>query len=519
MPRPLKPRIAIGAFMLESNSNAPGATREEFISSFYLTGQAFADDWRLSEPRCPACVRGFVQAMNAIHAGPNAWDAVPLLGAAVGASGSIEQSFFQELVEQFVERLRATLPLDAVYLSLHGAAIATLDPDPDGTLLTRVREVVGPKIPIVATLDLHANVVQRMVSNADVLISYLTNPHVDMQARGAEAAAIVLEILNGTKTTNALVKLPLAPPSVTLNTGTAAEQLPYGDLIRYGQSLITSQVLNISVNCGFTLGDTPKNGMSIIVTTRNDQPLANTLANQIAQQAWNQRHRYVPKLTSLEEATRLAKACGEEPSSKQLLFADVADNAGGGGRANTVWIMQSFIKANVQGAWLGLFFDPSLARKAQQLGVGKTFTAQFNENENHPLSGRYTAQATIEALHDGHVVGKRGIVTGTQLNLGPCALLRVAGLKIVVVSRRVQCSDPVFFEMFGLELANARSIIVKSRGHFRAAFNEFFLNEQIYDVDVPGLTTPVLGNVQWKHMPRPMFPLDPDTEWSPQSVG
>ncbi len=514
MIRPVKPRIAIGAFMLESNFNAPVATRQEFIDSFYLTGQAFANDWRLSEPRSPVCVRGFVQAMDAKLISANYWDALPLLGAAVGASGSIDQRFFDELIEQFVERLKTALPVDAVYLSLHGAAIATVDPDPDGTLLTKLRAIVGDQIPIIATLDLHANVGQTMVDKANVLVSYLTNPHVDMLARGAEAAEIVLEMLDGLNPTSALVKLPLAPPSVTLNTGTIAEQLPYGDLIRYGQTLIDSQVVNVSVNCGFTLGDTPKNGMSVIVTTRNDQQLTNKLAKQIAQQAWSQRHRYIPKLTSLSEATRLAKQCGEQPLTKPLLFADVADNAGGGGRANTIWIMKSFIEADVQGAWLGLFYDPNLAQHAQQLGVGQNFNAQFNQDENHPLSGRYSTQAHIVGLHDGQVLGKRGIVDGTQLNLGPCALLRVGGLTIVVVSRRVQCSDPVFFEMFGLTIAAARSIIVKSRGHFRAAFNEFFSNEQIVDVDVPGLTTPVLSNVHWKHMPRPMFPLDPETQFA-----
>jgi microcystin degradation protein MlrC len=505
----IKPRIAIGAFMLESNSNAPIATRTELESSFYLQGKEFANDWRLAEPSSPVCVRGFVQALDAMQLG--LWESIPLLGAAVGASGSIDQRFFDEVVDSMLDHLRNALPVDAVYLSLHGAAIATVDPDPDGTLLARVREVVGNQVPIVATLDLHANVVQTMVNHADVLVSYLTNPHIDMLERGAEAAKIVLEMLDGMKPTSALVKLPLAPPSVTLNTGTVTDQLPYGDLIRFGQTFIDPRVVNVSINCGFTLGDTPKNGMSVIVTTRNDQTLANQLAKQIARRAWSERARYVPKLTSLQQATRLAKLCGEQPESTPLLFADVADNAGGGGRANTVWIMKSFIEAKVQGAWLGLVYDPSLAQQAHSLGVGTQFDGQFNQRENHPLSGRYSASINIAAVHDGVVVGKRGIVAGTQLNLGPCALLQIDGLKIVVASRRIQCSDPVFFEMFGLDITQARCIVVKSRGHFRAGFSEFFSNEQIIDVDVPGLTTPVLSNVDWKHMPRPMFPLDQDT--------
>lgn len=506
---PTPPRVAVGAFMLESNSQAPVATREEFQANFYMEGVAFEQDWRVAAPCSPGTVSGFVEAMD--RSGP--WQAVPLLGAVVGASGCIDQSFFDDVASGICDRLRAAGPVDAVFLSLHGAAIATVDPDPEGTLLERVRAIVGPHVPVVSTLDLHGNIMQRVVDHADVLVAYRTNPHVDTAERGAEAASVIREMLAGMKATSAFVKLPMTPPSVTQNTAKG----PYADLIAYGQSWVDDDVVNVSILSGFTLGDTPRNGMSVIVTTRNHPAKARSLARQIAEHAWSERHRWVPQLTSLADATAMALACGQDAKRPALLFADVADNAGGGGRANTVWILKSFVEAGVKDCLLGIFYDPALAAQAHERGVGSTWHAEFNSREDHPLSGRFAHEARVLALHDGRCVGRRGVAAGHSLSLGPCALVQVGGVKVVVVSVRQQCKDPVFFEMMGLDIPAARSLIVKSRGHFRAGFDEFFPDEHIIEVDVPGLTTPVLSQVAWRHMPRPMYPLDPEMAWEPPS--
>lgn len=497
--------------MLESNSHAPVATQNEFESNLYLKDKDFETDWRRAAPRSPATVRGFVDAMD--NAGQ--WQAVPLLGAAVGASGAIEQRFFDEVVDGLCSRLQAALPIDAVYLSLHGAAIATVDPDPDGTMLERVRAIVGPDVPVVATLDLHGNVVPRMVENASVLVAYRCNPHTDMAERGAESAAVIREMLAGLEVSTGFVKLPMAPPSVTQNTKAG----PYADLIAYGQSLIDADVLNVSILSGFTLGDTPKNGMSVIVTTRGagkaPKEKARQLARRIAGHAWKDRLRYLPALTALADATAMALTCGRDRSRPALLFADVADNAGGGGRSNTVWILEALVEAGVEHCLLGLFFDPSLARIAHAKGPGARWHASFNSDEDHPLSGRFAHEAEVIALHDGHCVGRRGMLAGQSLALGACALLRVGGVQVVVVSSRQQCMDPVYFEMFGLDIREARSVVVKSRGHFRAGFDHLFDDAAIIEVDVPGLTTPVLSRIAWQHMPRPMFPLDAEMDWNP----
>jgi microcystin degradation protein MlrC len=499
------PRIAVGGFMLESNGHSPVATREEFKENFVAAGDELRSDWRSAHPRAPLTLTGFVDAMDA----SGAWAPVPLMCAMAGASGPVEHGFFLEVLEEHETRLRACLPVDGVFLSLHGGAISTGEDDPEGLILERVRAIVGPSVPIVATLDLHANVSRKMVDNASALVAYRTNPHVDMAERGAECAGLLREMLAGVESAAAFVKLPFIPPSVAQNTKSG----PYADIIAYGQSKVDARVMNVSVVSGFSLGDSVKNGMSVIVTTRGDPALAEALARDVAQKAWDDRGRYVPRLTSLEDATRMALECGRDPAKPALLFADVADNPGGGGRGNTVWILEAFHKAGVQGALLGVFFDPVLAAEAHAQGRRASFKARFNRDETHPLSGKFEAEAEVVGLNDGPIVGKRGISAGHTINLGRMALLQVGGIRVVVISVRQQAKDTAMFECFGIDIARARSVVVKSRGHFRAAFDIHFPDDRIIEVDAPGLTTPILARVPYRNVPRPIFPLDPDMTW------
>ena len=493
--------------MLESNARSPVATRAEFESNFIGKGAELVADWKSEHPGAPLTLTGFVDAMDA--SGP--WTPLPLMCAVVGASGPVEHGFFIEVLAEHERRLREAMPVDGVFLSLHGGAIGTGEDDPEGAILERVRAIVGPFIPVVATLDLHANVSRKMVECASVLVAYRTNPHVDMAERGAECAALLREMLAGVKSAKGFVKLPFIPPSVAQNTKSG----PYADIIAYGQSRRDARVMNVSVVSGFSLGDSVKNGMSVIVTTRGDQALADTLARDIARKTWEDRGRYIPRLTSLEDATRMALECGRDPSSPALLFADVADNPGGGGRGNTVWILESFYRAGVEGAVLGVFFDPSLAAEARAKGVGAHFTARFNRDETHELSGKFEAPAEVLGLNDGAIIGKRGISAGHSINLGSMALLRVGDIRVVVISVRQQAKDTAMFECFGIDLARARSLVVKSRGHFRAAFDLLFPDDRIIEVDAPGLTTPILTRVPYRNVPRPIYPLDLDMIWQP----
>jgi len=290
---------------------------------------------------------------------------------------------------------------------------------------------------------------------------------------------------------------------------------PYAEMIDFGQRRMSPEILNVSVMGGFAFADTAKNGLTVVVTARCDHRAAESLAREIAELGWANRERFYPRLTSLDEAVTKALTVGRDPSLPALAFADVADNPGGGGRGNTTFLLRAFHEAGVTGALLGVFFDPDLAAEAHRQGLSASFEARFNRSENTKFSEPYAAPATVFALTDGDCVGRRGIYAGLRLELGPCAGLQVGGVTVVVISHRVQCADPVFFEMMGLDIGRARSVVVKSRGHFRGGYDEFFGPSQIVEVDLPGLTSPMLNRFEWTRLPRPVIPLDDNVEWPP----
>ncbi|HVB17738.1 MAG TPA: M81 family metallopeptidase [Stellaceae bacterium] len=510
MPSPVVPRIAVLGFSIECNKFAPPATKAHFVARTYLEGDAIIEEARGATPTMLPETPGFIAAMD--RAGP--WQPVGIALAMSEPNGPVEHAFFTELLDTMERLLTAALPVDGVYFCAHGAAITTEEDDPEGVMFERLRRIVGPDVPIVATFDLHANVSDRMVDLIDAFIGYRTNPHLDMRERGIEAAAALRELLAGTKTARVRVRLPIVPPTVTMLTAAG----PYAEMIELGQRRqeeLRPAIMNVSVMGGFAYADTAKNGLSVIVTARGDnRPSADALAREIAQYGWAQRTRFYAHLSAPDDAVQKALAAARDPALPALCFADVADNPGGGGRGNTMYLLRAFAEAGVTGALFGVIYDPPLAAEAHRHGLHYNFAARFNRDETTKFSETWSAPARVAALTDGNCVGRRGIYAGLRLALGPCAALAIGGLTVVVISHRVQCADPIFFEMMGFDIRKARAVAVKSRGHFRGGFDEFFGPEQIVEVDLPGLTSPMLGRFEWTRLPRPVIPLDDGVAFS-----
>jgi len=504
------PRIALLGFSIECNRFAPMATEADFIGRTLIAGDAMLSEARSAAPRMLAEMPGFLTDMDA--AGP--WQPVPSVLAMAEPNGPVDQAFFDRLMQQWRSDIQSAGPLDAVYCVMHGAGLTTDDHDPEGTILVMIRDILGPHIPIVATYDLHANVSPANVDLVDAYIGYHTNPHLDMRERGQEAAQVMRRLLGGLKTFRARIRLPIVPPTVTMLTGPDASHRPYGELIDLGQQRMreppyAGEVLNVSVMGGFAYADTPFNGLTVVVTATT-RHAADSLAREIAIAGWDRRTRFHPSLTSLEDAVRIAKQ-----STRPLAFADVADNPGGGGRGNTMWILEAFVKAGIENVLVGVIHDPALAAEANRLGVGATFTARFNRDLIDEFSKPFSAEGTVVSVLNHPIQGRRGIYARNTLDTGPSAAIRIGGITIVVISNRFQCADPMFFEAFGLDIAAAKAVVVKSRGHFRGGFDEFFRHDDVVEVDAPGLTSPILSRFPWRHMPRPVIPIDDTVEWTP----
>ncbi|PIW27363.1 MAG: MlrC family protein 3, partial [Rhodospirillales bacterium CG15_BIG_FIL_POST_REV_8_21_14_020_66_15] len=164
---------------------------------------------------------------------------------------------------------------------------------------------------------------------------------------------------------------------------------------------------------------------------------------------------------------------------------------------------------------MGVVIDGGLARDAHEAGEGAEITAHFNRAPRTAFEDSYEVAAKVLKLTDGAFVGRRGILRGRALSVGPAALVQIGGIRVAVGTHRKQCADPAMLEMFGVDIAKARTVVVKSRGHFRAGFDEYFPPENVIEVDCPGLTSPVFSNFTWGDLCRPVFPLDRDTTWTP----
>ncbi len=504
------PRVAILGVILESNRQSAVATKEEFESYYVLEGDAIVEAARAETSVIAPEASTFVKTMDVT----GDWEPVPVLLAACHPLGPIDQALHEEYLTKIRTGLQAAGKLDAVYIANHGAMVATGSQDPDGDIIMAARDVVGPDVPIVVTLDLHANISDEMVDGSDLIVGYRTNPHVDMIERGEEAALSMRLILSGRANPQmCVVRLPLTPASVAL----LSAQAPYGSMIDLGQrrkAEEASRILNVSVFGGFVYSDTSYNGVAVVVTARNYMAEAKKLANEVAQFGWDNREKFTRQLTSIEDGVAMAKDHDRLP----VIYADAGDNPGGGGTGRSTDLLKALVEADAQNVLYGSYFDRPLAQAAHAAGMGATFTAEFNTLPGTPSDFPLTYEAEVVGLHDGNIVGRLGLFAGRQLHLGPCAAIRIGGITVVVISDRNQTADPVFFEMFGIDIGKAQTVVVKSRGHFRAGFIPWFPPERVYEIDTDGLVSPILHRRQWQNLPRPVFPLDDDVSWAPETA-
>ena len=499
-------RVGVLGMFLESNAFARDVSERGFRGSVYLEGDEVSTDALAQNPRVMGEVSGFYRRMAEL--GP--WEPVPILYTMSGG-GAAEHSFFEATVAKAVEGLRAAGPLDAVYLCNHGAMITTEEEDGDGTFAAAVRAAVGPDVPVVATLDPHGNVSELLLDSVDVIVAYRTDPHVDQYERGEEAADILYELWDGMEPQVVSVRLPIVPPNVSLFT----DEGPFAELIAMGESRRTAAIANVSILGGFAFSDTSHNGLMIIVTGRTDVVAARELASDLADAAWASRGRFVCEPTSMDAAVDLAVAAGEDPSLPAMVFSDLGDNCGAGGPVNTLWMLEALHEAGAQGVLIVNFRDRRLVQAAHDVGVGETLVACFTGDEwGRDGQTTFAAEARVLAVHDGHLVGRRGIVAGKRLYAGPMALLDLGGVSVVVTSRAAVGNDPVYSESLGVDLAAVRTIVVKVRSSFPPAYDEFVQPENMHFIDTPGRTSPMLQRMPFVRLPRPVYPLDEGFEWT-----
>lgn len=432
-----------------------------------------------------------------------------------GASGPLFDSDFTTMLNGIIDALRDAGRVDGVLVFGHGAGRTVVDLDSDSTFLSAIRTFIGPEVPIVVVLDFHANVSKAMCDLADVLVGYRTNPHVDIEERSIEAAEHLHRLLNGARTTVALARPPLVLPQLSQNT---TEGEPLAAVRSEADALCVTPIRNISIFGGFSLGDVPDCGLSVVVTADNGEvDAARSAAVAVADAAWALRSRYRTTITSLHEAVDIARRAATGLRSPVIL-ADTSDNPGGGAPGNSTFVLEALLAAGVSETVVGLQCDPAVVDQVWVAEPGAELDVTFNKGSTRPFARPLTVRARVLHLADGPVDVSVGVYRNSKRHPGRCCALDIGGIRVGVSSLKVQCADPDTLRHVGLDPAIARVVVVKSRGHFRAGFAALFSEDQIVEVGAPGVAPAVFDGVNLTRVPRPSFPFDPDVDWIPTAT-
>jgi microcystin degradation protein MlrC len=403
--------------------------------------------------------------------------------------------------------------LDGVLLALHGAMVTTRDSDGDGFLLELVRRTVGPNIPIVATLDLHANISDRMVAAADVLIGYDTYPHVDMAARADEACDVLHRLLTGDVTpTPFLAAPPMLPTSQRMTTA----QDPMRALIALAHDAERDpRVINVTVTGGFPPADVPEAGLRVLVTTAGDGALAETIARSIAAEAWRRRDGFLGGVSSQSDVIAVIQQ-SKRAETKPIVVVDIGDNPWTGSPGDSVEILRLLLRCRVERSAIALVMDPAAVRAAQEEGIGKQITAELGGKTDDLHGAPLLVDAEVRSFSDGTYVNEGPMMAGLRVDLGPAAVLRcrlsgepaaATDVDVLVTSRAETPIDLNVFRAHGIEPTTLRVIGLKGKGHFRAAFEP--IASQVLLFEGPGISGADLTRLPFKHLRRPIWPLDP----------
>jgi microcystin degradation protein MlrC len=424
---------------------------------------------------------------------------VPSLAAAASPAGRVLKSFYAETRERLLADLRAAGSLDGVLLDLHGAMVVEGIDDGEGDLLQAVRGVVG-SVPIAVTLDFHANVTRAMVEAATLLHGYKTYPHVDMDARGREAALRLADVAGGRlRPTVAFRQPPMLPPIA----GQATARGPMRRLYDLADAMEHRPgVISISVFAGFPLADIHDAGLSIYVATDRDQALADALADELAEAAWALRREFLHTALPVKDAVARALALDGRP----VVLADIADNTGGGAAGDTTGILRELLRVGARSATVACLWDPPAARACADAGVGATVGLAVGGRIDPRHGAPLAVTGRVRTLSDGRFVHKGPMCRGLEGRLGTTAVLDVNDVKIILISHRWQTLDPEMIRFVGIDPAAEKLLVVKSSVHYRAAFEP--IARAILEVDAPGLSSSNLGRFPFARVRRPIFPLD-----------
>ncbi len=483
-------RIIVGGFQHETNTFAPSkADLRDFERGggwpALVSGDAMLS--ALKDTNIPAA--GFIAAAQ-----EKGHEIVPTTWCAASPSAHVTQAAYETIAARLIEQIRAALPADAVFLDLHGAMVAEHLEDGEGELLARVRAVIGDALPLVVSLDLHANVSARMLELADLLVAFRTYPHIDRARTGVRAFDYLQQRFDGLARQPACSRRqPFLIPLCWQSTFLEPAQSLYGLLEREeAQPGMTS----LSWCMGFPAADIADCGG--VLWGYGEPDAVRRAVDRLMQAILAAEPKFAGTLYDPDGAVRQAHALSD-PAQGPVVIADAQDNPGAGSDSDTTGMLRALVAADAQDAAIGLIVDPQAAALAHQAGAGARLRLALGGKSGVPSDAPLDADYVVETLSDGRFQAKGPFYKGVHMALGPSACLRLGGVRIVVTTNKTQMADAGLFRFVGITPEKQRILVVKSSVHFRADFEPFA--SHVLVAVAPGAMEMDPAQLPWTRLP------------------
>ncbi|WP_315837668.1 M81 family metallopeptidase [Bradyrhizobium prioriisuperbiae] len=487
-------KILIARMNHETNTFSPIQTP---LSAFGNTGPTFGEEAYREQKGMRTAMSAFIDAAEQAGA-----EIVTPISATANPSGPVAAQAYTVMCDAIVE---ASHNCDAVLLDLHGAMVSEQTNDGEGDLLARLR-AKSPATPIAVALDLHGNVTQHMIDNADVIVSFKTFPHIDMYECGEHAARILFARLGGR------AKPVIAWRQPPLLTHTLKSATAHGSMYRAVEAARQAErdgMLAVSILSGFPLADIAAPYLSVVVVGNGDRDAADAVAERIARQVWDEREGFIyqsePMAQSVSRAFSLA-----EGATRPVLLVDHGDNCTSGGTCDTMTTLDEALRLGLSGIIAGPLCDPDAVAQLISAGVGAQVNIELGNKCAIPKIGvanRPTrVGGIVRAITDGEYTITGPTYTGQRGYMGRCAVLDMGAATVVISERRHEPWDLGVFESVGVDPRRARFIILKSRMYCRPVFEP--ISSALVECDSRGVTSSDSSLFSYENLKRPVYPLD-----------
>ena len=490
-------RVGITGISHESNSFSSQPTTLERFKGGTLRGEEIIAQHRGSH----STVAGYLAGAEQFG-----YTAVPLYIASAMPMGPLTADTFETLVGEMLEAIRSAGHLDGLFLSIHGAMVSQEYPDGDGEICARVRQLLGPDIPIMTTPDLHGNISHKMIDNTTATVAYRMCPHLDTRERGLETASLMARTLRGE--INPVQALEMPPMVINILKQHTREE-PAIRLIQDAEAAMKRpRILAASAVLGYQYADVEEMGASFIAVADGDSQAARDAACWMAKRAWARRQEFVGDALSPEEALRGAAAYPEKP----VVLTDVGDNVGGGGAADSTVLLEAALRLGI-GDMLIVLKDPESVQTCAQAGVGAQVSLKVGGKTDNMHGSPVPIRGHIRTLTDGHFIETRPIHGGGRFFYQGLTAVMETEQKHTIVLTSLP-TVPVSLEQIrsaGITPEHKQIIVAKGVVAPRGAYEP--IAAKIILVNTPGATDADLSRWQYQRRRHPLFPFEPNASY------